>query len=50
MIIGNLNFLLNGEFTDLFKRFVKGGICVNFIIDPIEGAYFFNNPKIHKIL
>jgi len=50
MIIGNLRFLFNGESADLSERLEKRRTRIDFIINPIEGAYFFNNAKIHKIL
>jgi hypothetical protein len=45
-----LELLLNGESTYLPERLVKRRTRIDFIIDPIEGAYFFDNPEIQKIL
>ena len=50
MIIGNLRFLFNGESADLSERLEKRRTRIDFIINPIEGAYFFNNAEIQKIL
>jgi hypothetical protein len=46
----DLGFLSNGESTYLSERFEKRRTRIDFIIDPIEGAYFLNNAEIHKIL
>ena len=46
----HLEFLVNSESAYLPERLEQGRTGVDFIINPIEGAYFLNNTEIQKIL
>jgi hypothetical protein len=49
-VTDRLELLPDDESTYLPERLEKRGTRVDFIIDLIEGAYFFDNPEIQKIL
>ena len=42
--------MFNSESAYLPERFEKRRTRIDFIIDPIQGACFFDNPEIQKIL